>query len=166
MKLDNVLLESPESCPRIVLCDFGIAKKLRRTNERTETVVGTIEYSAPEIFADTYSVSEKVAFGNGYDYKCDLWSLGVMTHIMLSGISPFMRTDEGSETIKRARHGRLFFDIPQWEEVTEIGKNFTSSLLQVDPVERYDVELCFAHPWIKKRSSLLEDLYKKKIWGR
>jgi cGMP-dependent protein kinase len=59
----------------IKLIDFGTAKSM---NDRTNTVIGTPDYMAPEVI-----------LGKGYSFKVDFWSIAVMTYEFLCGKTPF-----------------------------------------------------------------------------
>jgi cGMP-dependent protein kinase len=63
----------------LVLVDMGTAKKLKIEKRfRTNTIIGTPHYMAPEIIT-----------GKGYSFPVDLWSLGVITYELLCGKLPF-----------------------------------------------------------------------------
>lgn len=171
LKLDNILLNSPEPCTRITLADFGIAKTLTSDIKRMHTVVGTPEYCAPEVGfkADRqmYSNFSRVATidqeHTGYDEKCDLWSLGVITHIMLSGISPFYGDGTEKSIIKNTKTGNLNFNTAHWVNVSEKAKYFVKALLTVDVAKRLDSQGALAHPWISNHQDQLQKIYEKKI---
>ncbi|AMD20538.1 HDL206Cp [Eremothecium sinecaudum] len=168
LKLDNILLSSPEPCSRIVLADFGIAKDLSETRSRMHTVVGTPEYCAPEVGfkADRHSYrnfSTTASMEQGYDSKCDLWSLGVMTHVMLTGISPFYGDGTEASIIQSVKLGKLNFSVKQWVNVSDAAKSFVRQLLEVNVDKRMNVQECFKHVWIAKHSGNLEKIYYKKI---
>lgn len=172
LKLDNVLLKAPIPCTKIILCDFGIAKSLQRLNQRTKTIVGTVEYSAPEIFTLDKRVNEhnnieaftkKWMKGEGYDYKCDTWSLGIMIHIMLSGISPFYSDGDEVGMVKNAKLGQLNFGRHQWQNVSPAAKDFIRKLVEIDPIKRYSIDECIKHEWISKRHLQLQRIYESKI---
>lgn len=169
LKLDNILLCSPEPCTRIVLADFGIARDLSTANSRMHTVVGTPEYCAPEVgfrasrkayqsFSRAATLEQK-----GYDSKCDLWSLGVITHIMLTGISPFYGDGTERSIIQNAKVGKLNFSAEQWDVVADTAKDFVRKLLEVNVTRRLDSNKSLNHPWISKHSNQLKKIYSKKI---
>ncbi|GAV53699.1 hypothetical protein ZYGR_0AK02010 [Zygosaccharomyces rouxii] len=169
LKLDNILLCSPEPCTRIVLADFGIAKDLSTAKTRMHTVVGTPEYCAPEVgfrasrkayqsFSRAATLEQK-----GYDSKCDLWSLGVITHIMLTGISPFYGDGTERSIIQNAKVGKLNFNAKQWDVVADTAKDFVRKLLEVDVTKRLDCSRSLKHPWISKHNDQLKKIYSKKI---
>ncbi|SCU91093.1 LADA_0F08064g1_1 [Lachancea dasiensis] len=169
LKLDNILLCTPEPCTRIVLADFGIAKDLSSSRSRMHTVVGTPEYCAPEVGFKANRAAYKefsraaTIEQHGYDAKCDLWSLGVIAHIILTGISPFY--GDGSETsiIRNAKMGNLNFSAKQWSSVSDNAKSFVRRLLEIDVSKRLDSKVAFTHLWIAKHRGQLERIYHKKI---
>ena len=171
LKLDNILLMSPEPCTRVVLADFGIAKRLQSITGRMHTVVGTPEYCAPEVgfkanrlkyleFSKAATFSQEQ---QGYDKKCDLWSLGVVTHIMLTGISPFFGDGSEKSIIENSKRGILDFSPGQWLNISTAGRDFVSELLQVEVNKRLDTDGAFAHQWIKCHSDLLTKIYNRRI---
>lgn len=165
LKLDNVLLSLPIPGSRIYLCDFGIAKVLGSTYQRAKSIVGTVEYSAPEVFKemaidDTKPKVTALERQRGYNYKCDMWSLGVMLYIMITGISPFFGSDPDA-IIQNAREGKLDLEEPYFSKFSNQGKDFMRCLLHVDPDIRMSVNDCFKHRWISNNREFLEKVYKK-----
>jgi myosin-light-chain kinase len=78
LKPENVLLTSPDSL-RVKIIDFGLAKKLNENQEVTRVLQGTPEFVPPEIV--------------NYDpigFPSDMWSIGIMTFVILTGLSPFL----------------------------------------------------------------------------
>ncbi|CAB4254846.1 similar to Saccharomyces cerevisiae YOR351C MEK1 Meiosis-specific serine/threonine protein kinase [Maudiozyma barnettii] len=171
LKLDNILLASPEPCTKITLADFGIAKHLTSTKTRMHTVVGTPEYCAPEVgfkanreMYQTFSRAATLSDRDiGYSNKCDLWSLGVITHIMLTGISPFYGDGTEKSIIESAMRGNINYNIRHWEKISSTAKEFVKNLLQVDVRERFDSNQAINHPWIKVHRNQLDQIYQKKI---
>ncbi|KAG0672109.1 Meiosis-specific serine/threonine-protein kinase mek1 [Maudiozyma exigua] len=171
LKLDNILLESPEPCTRITIADFGIAKNLTSTNGRMHTVVGTPEYCAPEVGfkanREMYHHFSRAATlkdpDKGYNNKCDLWSLGVITHIMLTGVSPFYRDGTEKSIIESAMRGNINYNIRHWEKISSSAKDFVDHLLKVDVRKRFDSKKSLDHLWLKKHRTQLDEIYIKRI---
>lgn len=171
LKLDNILLTCPEPCTRIVLADFGIAKTLNSQVARMYTIVGTPEYCAPEVgfkadrkayksFSRAATMDQETS---GYDAKCDLWSLGVITYIILTGISPFYGDGTEKSIIKNAKLGKLNFNIKHWESISINAKDFVKALLTVDVKNRLDSNQALNHQWVTKHKKQLDAIYEKKI---
>lgn len=169
LKLDNILLCTPEPFTKIVLADFGIAKTVTTMKSRMFTVVGTPEYCAPEVGFKANRKAYHSFFRaatleqQGYDSKCDLWSLGVITHIMLTGISPFYGDGTEQSIVENAKAGILNFNVSQWSTIDIMAQNFVSKLLEVNVDKRLDCEQCFNHLWISKHQKSLKEIYEKKV---
>ncbi|CCH44768.1 hypothetical protein BN7_4336 [Wickerhamomyces ciferrii] len=169
LKLDNILLATPEPFTKVVLADFGIAKSICSTKRRMFTVVGTPEYCAPEVGFDLKKnpdfkkgiLTKSSLVKRGYDSKCDIWSLGIISHIMLSGISPFYEDGNELNIIKSAKKGQLNFKLRQWSKVSLLAKDFVSSLLRVNIDKRLDILECYNHDWIQIHNGELQRIYKK-----
>ncbi|SCU96223.1 LAMI_0F05710g1_1 [Lachancea mirantina] len=169
LKLDNILLCVPEPCTRIVLADFGIARNISSSRSRMHTVVGTPEYCAPEVGfrADRLIYREFTRVATleyqGYDAKCDIWSLGVITHIILTGISPFYSDGSEGSIIRNAKNGHLNFEIEPWRHVSDSAKGFVRKLLQVNASKRPNSSAALQHSWLQKHKAQLRILYHQRI---
>lgn len=73
LKLENLVLARPQQLRSVTIVDFGLAKAAR-ARERMEGVTGTLWYTAPEIL-----------LGEPYSPLVDLWSLGVVMYLLLTG---------------------------------------------------------------------------------
>lgn len=102
LKLENFLFEDHSSNSPLILIDFGLSKHFTK-GERLTQKVGSCYYTAPEVL------------NGNYDYRCDIWSLGVLCYMLLSGSPPFygksvedvyqsILTKEASFTDKKFRH--------------------------------------------------------------
>ena len=88
------------------LADFAFAKKVRK-EKGLKTVCGTAQYVAPEIIDPSIKT---------YDHRCDLWSLGVFSYVLLGGYPPFetiARSAATSATRTSTSTGRL--DPAAWQ---------------------------------------------------
>ena len=135
LKPENLLYVSPDS-DRIKLADFGLANILT-PDAALETACGTPGYVAPEIL-----------WGGGYDKQVDVWSLGVITYILLCGFPPFYDENQ-NKLFKKIRNGDYSFPSPYWDQVSGEAKTFVGTMLCVDPVKRLTAEKIVDDPWIK-----------------
>ena len=96
LKPENILIESSiEGKLTVKIIDFGTAL-YRASNQKLRGALGTAYYIAPEVLTSTYTE------------KCDVWSLGVIAYILLSGIPPFNgRTDD--DILKAVLTGKYDF---------------------------------------------------------
>ncbi|XP_034940633.1 death-associated protein kinase 1-like isoform X2 [Chelonus insularis] len=145
IKPENILLSSPPPMPNIKLIDLGLSHRLVPGSE-LRALFGTPEFVAPEIV--NY---EPLSLGT------DLWAVGVLTYILLSGASPFLGEDK-QETYANVAACQYQFDDEFFGNVSEIAKDFIRSLLVKDPKERGSAESCLKHPWILTDSETSQDL--------
>ncbi len=75
LKLENFIFETKEDDSEIKLIDFGLSKVYH--GGRMKEVLGTSYYVAPEVLKGSYGMA------------CDIWGMGVITYMMLSGLAPF-----------------------------------------------------------------------------
>eukprot|EP00178_Gracilaria_changii_P009440 TRINITY_DN2762_c0_g1_i1.p1 TRINITY_DN2762_c0_g1~~TRINITY_DN2762_c0_g1_i1.p1 ORF type:complete len:258 (-),score=46.40 TRINITY_DN2762_c0_g1_i1:159-932(-) len=110
LKPENVLLEQNKDFDQIKIIDFGTS--LVHTGQgHLDEKLGTPYYIAPEVL------------NKKYNEKCDLWSIGVITYIILSGMPPFNgNTDQ--EIMKKVKIGKFSFSDPCWGSITDKAKDF------------------------------------------
>ncbi|KAJ7992362.1 hypothetical protein DPEC_G00277730 [Dallia pectoralis] len=119
----------------IKIIDFGLASKLDPATP-LKVMHGTPEFVAPEVIA-----FEPVGFAT------DMWSIGVICYLLLSGESPFQGNNE-EETLTLVTRAQWEFDEESFEEITDQAKDFISSLLNKEPRRRMSCEEALLHPWI------------------
>ena len=137
LKPENIIIEnSEEEFLRVKVIDFDTAT-FYNINERLRGLCGTIYYMAPE-----------VVYGE-YDEKCDVWSLGVIMYMLLSGNAPFSGPDEDS-ILKSISRAHLPMDNPVWSFVSDEAKDLLSLLLVKDPKRRISLKNAYQHPWFQK----------------
>ncbi|KAK7866658.1 hypothetical protein R5R35_000274 [Gryllus longicercus] len=139
LKPENILLLNHESL-HIKLIDFGLSQQLA-PDTRLRAMFGTPEFVAPEIV--NY---EPLSLGT------DMWALGVITYILVSGASPFLGDDK-QETFSNVVAGIYSFDDEYFSNVSELAKNFISQLLVKEPSERATVSDCLQHIWLQTYSA-------------
>jgi serine/threonine protein kinase len=111
-----------------------------------KTFCGTPQYIAPEVLINKIRKE-------GYDYKVDMWGLGVILYIMLSGIQPFHpgRTDTDKDLIRQILDGCLVFPKQCWTGVSDSAIDLIKMLLEVQPSLRYSSEEALEHPWLQDK---------------
>ncbi|XP_036945092.1 myosin light chain kinase, smooth muscle isoform X1 [Acanthopagrus latus] len=119
----------------IKIIDFGLASRLDG-NTPLKVMHGTPEFVAPEVIS-----FEPVCLAT------DMWSIGVICYILLSGESPFQGNSD-AETLALVTAAQWEFDEESFDEITEEAKNFISSLLSKDTRRRMSCEEALAHPWM------------------
>eukprot|EP00455_Lapot_gusevi_P001367 TRINITY_DN10560_c2_g2_i6.p1 TRINITY_DN10560_c2_g2~~TRINITY_DN10560_c2_g2_i6.p1 ORF type:complete len:182 (+),score=22.87 TRINITY_DN10560_c2_g2_i6:115-660(+) len=141
LKPENVLLQS-KSEDVIKLSDFGLSRTLGSSG-RAKTLCGTPQYLAPEV---THSPS-------GYTKQCDMWSLGVILYILLSGSPPF---DEDSDTPLADQMAQAQYTFPRdpWASITPQARDLVCRLLTPDPVRRITSEQAAQHAWLTDGSQV------------
>lgn len=76
-----------------------------------------------------------------------MWSIGVITYILLCGYPPFHHENQ-TKLFRMIKAGSFEFDSPDWDEISDSAKDLINHLLQVDPNKRYTCEQVLKHPWI------------------
>jgi calcium/calmodulin-dependent protein kinase I len=137
LKPENLLLCSKADNANIKIADFGFAKKLVSDGSGgLSTACGTPGYVAPEILE-----------ARPYGKEVDIWSIGIITYILLCGYPPFHHENH-NQLFKMIKKGRFEFDSPYWDEVSEDAKDLISKMLVVDPKQRENADQLLRHPWI------------------
>ena len=145
LKLQNLMLTSPtQRLDSLVIIDFGLARPYRK-GERLRTKVGTPEYSAPEIFGKRVG---------GYDQTCDVWSLGVVLYMLLSGIQPFKGPDD---VIAKQQERPRDFSSGRWALISDEAKDLCAQLLVHNPWTRIALDRVLDHPWFALPARAKED---------
>jgi len=137
LKLENILYDSKDG-QHLKLIDFGFSKFCNPLS-RMHTSCGTVHFVAPEVVDSSFPM---------YTSKCDVWSVGVITYVLLSGDTPFTARNDG-ELRKNIIAGKVAVSGKAWKNVSSAAKDFVKSLLQVDPQKRLSTEAALRHKWIQ-----------------
>lgn len=148
IKPENLLISVQEDGSQSVkLADFGLAVEVG--DNPLYSVCGTAHYVSPEMLNE-----------NGYDYKVDVWSTGVICFILLCGYPPFTSENESNqdELFDAILAGDFQFAPPYWSKISQHAKNLIKCMLTVDPGQRYTAEQVFKNPWTMGTSSNFEGI--------
>ena len=113
----------------------------------------TLMYGMPEF------VPPEVVNGEGVEYGMDMWSTGIITYILLSGLSPFRGVND-RETLTRIKECKWNFDDERWTHISDDAKDFIRNLLAYQTERRMDTETALRHPWLLRADRPLPDSYK------
>jgi calcium-dependent protein kinase len=135
LKLENFLFETDSEDSELILIDFGLSQ-IYYPNEVILNPVGTPYYVAPEVLNGAY--------GN----KCDVWSIGVIAYMLVSGTPPFYgKTD--NDTLRAVQKGRLTFAPALFDHISPECKDFIKSCLNRAVTHRPSAEALLSHAWFK-----------------
>ncbi|CAG9328365.1 unnamed protein product [Blepharisma stoltei] len=138
LKPENFLFESEDDNAALKLVDFGLSSKFRNRRMSMHKAVGTVYYLAPEMIK------------GAYNFKCDMWSIGVIMFVMLSGKLPFWSKFD-CETCHQILNGAPEFIEPIWENISQEAKNLLSHLLCMNPSDRFSASEALDHPWFNSQ---------------
>lgn len=141
VKPENILYTA-EGSNSVKLIDFGYAGVWSPEKELTG-LCGTPDYVAPEVL--TWYEDEES--GTPYGKSSDLWSLGVLLYVILSGCSPFS-ADEEDEILKLVAAAQYVFHEGEFASVSANAKDMIAKLLVSDPSQRLTMPQMLSHPWL------------------
>ncbi|KAM3602783.1 uncharacterized protein V6R79_010626 [Siganus canaliculatus] len=141
LKPENVLLASAEPFPQVKLCDFGFARIIGEKSFR-RSVVGTPAYLAPEVLRS-----------KGYNRSLDMWSVGVIVYVSLSGTFPFNEDEDINDQIQNAA---FMYPPNPWKEISVEATDLINNLLQVKMRKRFSVDKSLSHPWLQDYQTWLD----------
>lgn len=149
IKLENLMYESTAEGAEVKLIDFGLSHL--GTPEtgvgdkmKAKGRVGTVSYMAPEVLR---SKATRVPYAK----PCDVWSLGVVTYMLLSGQRPFHAPKgerEREQKIDLILHSEPSFEGGGWKNVSASAQDLVRSLLQKDPEKRISARAAMTHEWV------------------
>ena len=144
VKLDNLLLAKEADLSSAKLVDFGLAASSFEASPADENgmrwMCGSAAYMAPEV------ATRKVP----YTCAVDMWSAGVVLHLLLTGLTPFPAGKDDEDTLRAAKEKRFAvrLDGPEWQNVSMAAKDLVTKLLTVKPESRINAARALMHPWV------------------
>mmetsp|Transcript_15797 Transcript_15797/g.23799 ORF Transcript_15797/g.23799 Transcript_15797/m.23799 type:complete len:484 (-) Transcript_15797:248-1699(-) len=148
LKPENLLVPGPQLRP-VKICDFGLAFNKTFGNS-PKTFVGSPRYMAPEQM-----------LGTPYNEKVDVWALGIILFILLSGNLPFEPTILQQNAQQNAAKGErklpvrqlaLRFQGSRWNKVSRAAKALIFSCLNIDPEIRFSADRVLTHSWLNGKA--------------
>jgi len=158
LKLENFLFSTNNPDSELKMIDFGLSKHFKYGEVQHEAV-GT-----------PYTVAPEVIHGS-YDERCDVWAIGVITYLLLSGDPPFGGCG-GPESLMEVRSnilaGRFCFEPREiWDLVSDGAKAFIKKLLVTDPMNRPTARDCqkeeWIHEWANKDKKAGDNLLNREV---
>uniref|UniRef100_A0A8C7FHV8 Myosin light chain kinase, smooth muscle n=2 Tax=Oncorhynchus kisutch TaxID=8019 RepID=A0A8C7FHV8_ONCKI len=142
LKPENIMCVN-KTGSTIKLIDFGLARRLENSGT-LKVLFGTPEFVAPEVI--NYEA---------ISYPTDMWSIGVICYILVSGLSPFMG-DNDNETLSNVTSATWDFEDDAFDEISDHAKDFITMLLKKDMKARLTCDRCYEHPWLKQDTGKME----------
>lgn len=148
VKPENILFETRKS-NNLKLVDFGASRELR-SGEALKIAYGTPDFCAPEVVSN-----------DSVGRATDMWSLGVLTYILLSGVSPF-KGENDNETLKNVNDAEWDFNHEAWANISDAALDFIDRLLVREKRERMSARDALLHPWLSSDAENIDDLVAEK----
>jgi len=146
LKPENIVYRTKQQ-KELVIIDFGDAKIID-VNKTYEDFVGTAFYLAPECVRNRQGWELK---------KSDMWTLGVITYLLLTGRPPFYGRDN-QEILRKIIKAKITW--PKKCRLSNAAKDFVLGLIKKDTKDRMSAKDCLKHPWLSG-SAAHDDLGSK-----
>mmetsp|Transcript_8033 Transcript_8033/g.17411 ORF Transcript_8033/g.17411 Transcript_8033/m.17411 type:complete len:565 (+) Transcript_8033:125-1819(+) len=152
MKPENICFcsENPDD-NHVKVIDWGLGFFFGMA--RMSSAVGSLTYAAPEVLEARES--------SGYTSACDVWSVGVVTYVMLCGKPPFWGNYQ--EQLSRMKQESYPMSDASWQAVSRQGKDFIRSVLRAKPSQRPPITEVLNNPWLRMKASVTSPLVSEQI---
>jgi calcium/calmodulin-dependent protein kinase I len=147
LKPENIMLISENPDSDIKLMDFGLSKIIAPDEKSTEPF-GTLSYVAPEVL-------KMQPYGKGVD----LWSVGIVTYLLLGGALPF-DDEKDSEIARMIMSSDPSFSSSRWKSISAEAIDFVKKCLIKDKDKRISLEEALKHPWLTKHILYIKEIRK------
>lgn len=136
IKPENLLIDLRIPVPRVKIIDLEDAVQITG-HYHVHHLLGNPEFAAPEVIQ-----------GLPVSLSTDIWSIGVLTYVMLSGVSPFLDESKEETCINVCR---VDFSFPPeyFSDVSHAARDFINVILQEDSRRRPTAATCLQHPWLQ-----------------
>jgi len=141
IKPENIIVDYAHNTLKLI--DFGSAKFSTKSCEGA--VAGTLNYMAPEVLLNIRGAR------NICDKAVDIWSIGVLTYLLISGAHPFDSAKTCDNILNRIISGKYKFNGTIWDKVPKECKDFIKHCLVVEPKKRSTVVELLKDKWIVKK---------------
>lgn len=144
IKPENVLCKTKSWPLQVKIADFGLANFAidGEINEQNQNMIGTPGYVAPEVVKR-----------QKYGPVVDMWAVGVLLYIMLSGKMPFYGRDD-QECLRMIASGKFKMPPQEWDRISHDAKSLVKGLLQLNPDKRLTANAALQHKWLMDPSAL------------
>ncbi|ENN77537.1 hypothetical protein D910_12149 [Dendroctonus ponderosae] len=139
------VLRRPDEDSKIMISDFGLSKM--EESGIMATACGTPGYVAPEVLAQ-----------KPYGKAVDVWSIGVISYILLCGYPPFYDENDAN-LFAQILKGEYEFHSPYWDDISDSAKEFISRLMTVHVDQRFTCKQALAHPWISGNAAATKNIH-------
>ena len=146
LKIENILLNTNNDIYNLRLTDFGLSSIIG-PNEKKNEPYGTLTYVAPEVLKR-----------EPYSFEVDLWSLGIITYLLLAGRLPF-NNEDNNILMNNIINIEPNYEILKFKNISNEGINFVKGLLEKNVKKRLNVNQVIEHPWLKGFQISREKLY-------
>ena len=133
LKPENILFDSMKPDAEIKLIDFGLSRKYDK-EQKMHSILGTPYYVAPEVLKGEY------------DEKCDIWSIGAVTYLLLCGDPPFTG-NSNNEIFKKIVNDKVKFNFYKWKNISNNAKDFVRICLNKNSNKRPSASEALNHSW-------------------
>ena len=138
LKPENILMTDDTDEADIRLVDFGLGKMIG-PGEKCDEPFGTFSYVAPEVLEE-----------KPYDFKVDLFAIGVITYLLVAGFLPFDDETSEKEIARQTVYDPTPFPSYVWKNISLEAKMFVDNLLDKNPDKRMNLQEVLQHKWLQK----------------
>ena len=144
LKPENIIFTHKDDETSLKIIDFGLSTIFEKNKKMTSSI-GTIYYMAPEVFLGKYTE------------KCDVWSLGVLLFILISGRPPF-RGENDFETMNSIINDEInFTKWTGWKKISDECKDLIKKILVKDPKKCPSAQELLKEKWLSNLTMLPDE---------